>query len=245
MKKGVKPPASPFVSRPVEVDGVRYPCKLFVPGEWAGAAPPVILFLHGAGERGRDGVAQTTVGLGPAVARRAEDFPAIVVMPQAPATGAWTGAAARAAVVALDDAMEEFGGDPARVYLTGVSMGGYGACEIALADPEGFAALVPVCGGLRPHVAFPGSTDRAASGSATSLVDRAAARLARIPIRVFHGSADRIVPVGESRVMVDALRRAGADVLYTEYPGVGHNAWDPAYAEPELWSWMFGQRRRG
>jgi predicted peptidase len=225
------------------VNGLRYPYQVFVPAKRSRTRPPVILFLHGSGERGSDGARQTTVGLGPEVARRASDFPAIVVMPQAPADSVWAGPPTRAALDALDSAMTEFNGDPERVYLTGISMGGYGTWEIALDNPTRFAALVPICGGVRPIPTNPRIAVRAVAGLPGDIFDNAAARVARIPTWIFHGSADRSVPVDESRGMAEALRKAGAKVQYTEYEGVGHNSWDRAYAAPALWTWLFAQRR--
>jgi predicted peptidase len=244
-RKGAARPAAAgsFVGGTAVVDGVSYPYQVFVPRARARARPPVILFLHGSGERGGDGLRQTAVGLGPAVARRARDFPAIVVMPQAPADSVWVGPPARAAIVALDAATTEFGGDPERVYLTGISMGGYGTWEIALENPTRFAALVPICGGLRPIAAQPRITVQAVAGLPGDVYDNAAVRLASVPAWIFHGSADRSVPVAESRSMAEALRKAGARVQYTEYEGVGHNSWDPAYADAALWTWLFEQRR--
>jgi predicted peptidase len=235
--------AGTMVSRAVEVDGVRYPYQVYVPAVRGRARPPVILFLHGSGERGSDGVKQTTVGIGPAVRRRASDFPAVVVMPQAPADSVWAGPPARAAIAALDSAMAEFRGDPRRVYLTGISMGGFGTWEIALANPTRFAALVPICGGLRPISTQPNIAVRAVANTSGDIYDAAATTLARIPTWIFHGGADRLVPVEGSREMANALRRAGGNVQYTEYAGVGHNSWDPAYAESTLWPWLFAQRR--
>jgi predicted peptidase len=242
-KTAVKTAPASFVRRDVVVDGVRYPYQVFLPQAQAGRKPPVILFLHGSGERGRDGFLQTTVGLGPEVTRRSADFPAIVVMPQAPPDSVWAGPPAQAAILALENALTEFSGDPDRLYLTGVSMGAYGALEIALLNPGRFAALVPICGGLRPIAAHPGIAVRGVAGVLGDVYADAASRLARIPTWIFHGSADRVVPVEGSRLMAAALRNAGAEVHYTEYAGVGHNSWSRAYAEPELWTWLFAQRR--
>ena len=194
------------------------------------AAPlPVILFLHGRGESGTDGVAPTTVGIGPAIRRNPERFPALVVFPQASHGYGWRGLNMRDAIAALDDAIKTHDVDEDRVYVTGISMGGYGAWAAALAQPERFAAIVPVCGGLDHTLGI--------------TIPDAATRIARIPQWVFHGEADNIVPVTESRAMVDALRTAGCEVRYTEYPRVRHNSWDPAYAEPELMPWLLAQRR--
>lgn len=244
-KSAAKGAAGSFVTRTAVMDGVSYPYQVFVPRARVGARPPVILFLHGSGERGSDGSRQTTVGLGPPVVHRARDFPAIVVMPQAPVESVWAGAPARAAIVALDTATKEFAGDPERVYLTGISMGGYGTWEIALENPGRFAALVPICGGVRPIAAQPRIAVRAVAGLPGDVHDNAAVRLANVPAWIFHGSGDRSVPVAESRAMAEALRKAGAEVQYTEYEGVGHNSWDPAYAEAALWNWLFAQRLPG
>ena len=242
-KRAAPAPPVGLVSRTAVLDGVSYPYQVFVPGSRARAPKPIILFLHGSGERGSDGRLQTTVGLGPAVLRRAADFPAIVVMPQAPADSVWSGPPARAAMVALDEALAEFGGDAERVYLTGISMGGYGTWELALAHPTRFAALVPICGGLQPIAALPSIAVRAVANLPGDIYANAAARLAAIPVWIFHGSADRSVPVAESRAMAAALAKAGAKGQYTEYLGVGHNSWDAAYADPGLWTWLFAQRR--
>ena len=122
-------------------------------------------------------------------------------------------------------------------------MGGYGTWLLALEQPERFAAAVPVCGGLDRGSAV--RIPALAAGSPDRLYARAAQRIAHIPQWVFHGDADNIIPVEESQIMVAALRDAGAEVRYTEYPHVRHNSWDPAYAEPELMPWMLAQKRSG
>lgn len=245
---GGAPPVSPappeFVTRSTTVDGSTYTYQVFVPHRPARQArSPVILYLHGAGERGTDGQLQTMVGLGPVVKARAESFPAIVVFPQAPPDSVWNGASARAAMQALEAALREFGGDPTRIYLTGLSMGGYGTWDLALEHAGRFAALVPICGGLHALHAFPNIRVTQIPPDDPDPYATAAARLAAVPIWLFHGEADRTVPVEESRRMAAALRRGGATVRYTEYPGVGHNSWESAYNEPELWRWLFAQRR--
>jgi predicted peptidase len=217
-----------FTRREVLVQGVRTVYQIFKP-PLDDAAPPVILFLHGAGESGADGLRPTTVGVGPAILREPSRFPAIVVFPQASKGYGWRGFNLSAAFAALDDVMHAYDGDVHRVYATGISMGGYGAWAAALAQPERFAALVPVCGGL--------------DFTTGVTIPDAASRLANIPHWVFHGSADDIIPVTESRAMVDALRTAGANVRYTEYLGVRHNSWDRAYADEGLMPWLLGQSR--
>ena len=240
---GPTPAPAGFVVRTTTVDGATYRYQVFVPRRAErGGRPPVILYLHGAGERGADGELQTMVGLGPVVKGRAESFPAVVVLPQAPRDSVWSGAPARAAMQALDAALREFRGDSTRVYLTGLSMGGYGTWQLALEHPGRFAALVPICGGIRAPGAL--ATIRVAGVPADAADPYAyvATRLAATPAWLFHGDADGAVPVSESRSMAEALRRAGGDVRYTEYAGVGHNSWESAYNEPELWRWLFAQR---
>lgn len=237
-----------FLSRSLEVDGRQYRWQVFVPGAvLAGAEtdPPVILFLHGAGERGSDGGRQTAIGL-PAVLRERPDFPALVVMPQAP-RGTWWGTPEieRLALAALAAAAAEFGGDPDRTYLTGLSLGGYGTWAFAYRHPERFAALVPVCGGVSPaRSRLPVPDWHPVAVRPEDPWAEAARVVAGIPVWVFHGGEDRRVPTEESRRMVGALEAAGARPRYTEYPGVAHDSWVRAYREEGLYEWLLAQRRR-
>lgn len=222
--------AATFVRREVVVAGTRTIYQVYEPPAIdRGAVLPVVLFLHGAGESGSDGIAPATVGLGPALRR--SSIPALAVFPQASVGYGWRGFNLQAAIAALDDVEQNYRVDPARVYVTGISMGGYGTWRIALEQPARFAALVPVCGGLDVR------------GASLATHADAARILASIPQWVFHGDADDIIPVEESRRMVEALQREGANVRYTEYRGVRHNSWDRAYAEPELFAWLLQQRR--
>src|SRR5437667_2706635 len=240
---GTTPATNGFVARTTTVDGTLYRYQVFVPRRTdRGARPPIILSLHGAGERGMAAHLRTMVGLGPVVRGRADSFPAVVVMPQAPSDSVWSGAPARAAMQALDAALLEFRGDSARVYLTGLSMGGYGTWQLALEYPGRFAALVPVCGGIRSPSALASIRVAGVPADAADPYAYVAARLADTPVWLFHGEADGAVPVSESRSMAQALRQASGDVRYTEYAGVGHNSWESAYNEPELWRWLFAQR---
>lgn len=228
-----------FAPREVAVGGVMTTYRLYDPPV-AEEPLPLILFLHGAGESGRDGLLPTTVGIGPAIRRDPDRFPAMVVFPQASQGYGWSGFNLAAAVAALDDVERTHRVDRTRVYVTGISMGGYGTWLVALEQTQRFAAAVPVCGGLdrrswMQSPSFDGSVD---------VVAAAAQRLSRLPQWVFHGDADNIIPATESRTMVHALRAAGADVSYTEYAGVMHNSWDRAYAEPGLMPWLLQQRRR-
>jgi predicted peptidase len=233
-----------FVERSLVLGGIARRYQVFVPSPRAGGRhPPVILFLHGTGERGSDGDKPTRVGLGPYLRAHADGFPAIVVFPQAPEGNDWKGTAADIAFAALDQATAEFGGDRRRTYLTGLSMGGYGTWELALLQPRRFAALIPVCGALLPP-----RDERDLFVTPLAGVDDPyavlAAQLRHVPSWIFHGAKDDLVPPRDDRLTYAALKAAGADVHYTEFPDANHNAWDPAYATPELWAWLFERRRR-
>ncbi len=237
-------------NRVVTVNGREFPYVVLDPssrerGE-GGRRPdeglrPVILFLHGAGERGSDGMRQTLVGLGPVLRDHPERVPAIVVMPQVPPDERWLGDPAEAAMKALDAAVAEFGGDRNRVYLTGLSMGGYGTWHLALAHPDRFAAIVPVCGGLMPHDTALSVRQSPLTMSASDPYAFTAHALRAMPVWIFHGAADATIPASESQRLTDALKKEGADVHYTVYPGVGHNAWDRAYADEEMWRWILSK----
>lgn len=190
---------------------------------------PAILFLHGAGERGSDNEAQTRVGLGAALRDGKVDPAAIVVFPQCPAGSNWV-VEQRRALAALDAAQRELAIDPRHVALTGISMGGAGAWALAAAHPRRFCALAPVCA----YVHVPAAVKELRAPAAPS-PEALAARLPPIPIWIFHGAADPVVPVSESRRMADLL---GANAAYTEFPRVGHNAWDPAYTTTGLVEWL-------
>lgn len=213
------------VALTTKADDGDQPAALYVPAnyddrrEW-----PLIVFLHGMGERGTDGVAQTEVGIGPAIVAHPERFPALVVMPQCSPSYVWSSPNGIAHVDhAIAQVRERYNVDDERIYLTGLSMGGYGAFNYGALHPDLFAAVVPICGGGNP--------------------DRHAEPLAAIPMRVFHGGADPVVAPERSRQMVEAIRNAGGDVQYTEYPGVGHNSWDATYGDPEVITWMLAQRK--
>jgi predicted peptidase len=231
-----------FLDGVVTVAQQDYRYQVYVPRAYdPGQRWPVILFLHGAGERGGDGVLQTVVGLGDAVRRDPARFPALVVFPQAPGDALWTGAPAEAAMAALEAVMVRYATDPDRVYLTGISMGGNGAWYLAYRHPDRFAAVAPICGWVESHPHF--SRGQVVPGQDGEPFQALAQRLAGVPIWIFHGDADTAVPVEQSRRAAAALEAAGADVRYTELPGVGHNSWDPAYQSSELSHWLFQQRR--
>jgi predicted peptidase len=211
-------------------DGQKAKYSLFVPHGYRPDVPaPVILFLHGAGEAGSDGQKPTQVGIGPAIRAREAAFPFLVVFPQAsdrvPATfGSWLPGQPDAdrALAILDEVQREFRTDPQRVYLTGISVGGNGVWHLAAAQPDRWAAIVPVCG-LGP-------------------VTKADA-VKTIPCWCFHGADDGNVSVQQSRNMIDALRQVGGSPRYTEYPGVGHNSWENAYGTDEVYKWLLQQAK--
>lgn len=233
-----------FLERTAAAGSLTIPYTVYVPPRWTPERKwPVILFLHGAGERGNDGEKQTAVGLGRAIRLAPGRFPALVVFPQAPEETRWIGEPAAAAMQALDETIAKFNGDPARVYLTGLSLGGYGTWHLALAHPDRFAALVPVCGGIvRAGSATSVAQSPLTAGAADPYAFTARA-LRTIPVWMFHGADDTTVLPTESRRMADALRDAGGEVRYTEYAGVGHDSWTRAYAEEDLWLWLFAQKR--
>jgi len=237
-------PGARFVERELDFEGRRYRYQVFVPTALADiGARPIVLFLHGSGERGRDGWQQTESGLGPYLRRHAADFPALVVLPQVPDDEQWMGINARMAIAALDAASAEFGADPARTYLTGMSMGGYGVWEIALMQPERFAALVPICGAL--HSPREDYDQLYVSGVADER-DRYSAlatRLRNVPVWMFHGALDDQVPPTDDRKLYKAARLVGAPFRYSEYPDGNHNAWDPTYQDPAMWKWLWAQRK--
>lgn len=237
-----RPPQSGFLDRVARIQGVDRPYKVYVPeGYTPDTRWPVILFLHGAGERGADGVLHTKIGLGRAIREAPSRYPAIVVFPQVPLDTTWVGEQGRVAMAALEKTLHEFSTDRDRVYLTGLSMGGQGAWSLAYAHSDQFAAAVVVCG-------FIGIGSGAfATFMPAEVTDPPAAlatRIRRLPVWVYHGDADRSVPVEQSRTVVASLKAAGADVRYTELPGVGHNSWDAAFGSPQVAAWLFKQRRK-
>lgn len=229
-----------FLDRSITVGGENYLYQVYVPrAPPKGTRLPIILALHGSGERGSDGMLQTEVGLGGAVRRFASRWPAIIVFPQARPDTGWQGRSAAMALAALDREARAFRTDPHRVYLTGLSLGGNGVWYLAYHHPERFAAIVPVCGfvtarGPLPQIAPSGADPYGA----------VAKRIARVPAWIIHGDADGTVPVEESRRMATVLRAAGAAVHYNELAGVDHASWAPGYADPALAEWLFRQRGR-
>jgi predicted peptidase len=178
---------------------------------------PLMMFLHGSGESGTNLAKVKTHGP-PKVVESKPDFPFILVSPQSAGRG-WNSDTLNAL---LDDVIRKYRVDKSRVYLTGLSMGGYGTWSLAAAHPEKFAAIVPICGGGNPADAK---------------------KLVGLPIWVFHGAKDPTVPVQRSREMVEAIKAAGGNVKLTEYPEAGHDCWTETYDNPELYTWLLAQKR--
>ncbi len=191
----------------------------------------MIIFLHGAGERGSDNEINlkyiTDLFLNPVNRKK---FPAHVVVPQCPAGKWWAPQnwnevqhfPADQVIRLMDEVIRTKPVDVSRIYVMGLSMGGNGAWYLLTKYPDKFAAGVPICGwGDRQQVV----------------------NMKNIPVWVFHGDKDTVVPVEKSRELVNALTRAGSSPRYTEYAGIGHDSWTPALAEPELLKWLFGHKK--
>jgi predicted peptidase len=232
-----------FLDRTITVAGRSYRYQVYVPADYQSKPSwPAILFLHGAGERGDDGLLQTNVGLAPAIRKTPSRYPAIAIFPQVPRDSQWVGAPADMAVAALQQTMKEFKVDPKRVYLTGLSMGGHGTWYVAYRNPDLFAAVVPICGWVREFPFFKGSVP-VVPGDSAAVMPNLVRRLARTPIWIFHGEVDQVVNVDGSREPFNALQAASADVRYTELLGLDHNSWDAAYGSEEFTRWLFAQHR--
>lgn len=180
---------------------------------------PTIIFLHGAGERGsnledvkRHGVAK--------IVEEQPDFPFIVISPQCPPDEYWS---VQLLSILLDEAISLYPIDPDRVYLTGLSMGGYGTWHLAAAEPQRFAAIAPICGGGNPS---------------------AVRKLKNLPAWAFHGARDNVVPLKESEIMVSALKAGNGNVKFTLYPDADHDSWTQTYNNPELYEWFLQHRRQ-
>jgi predicted peptidase len=195
---------------------------LYLPPDYeAQESWPLILFLHGRGERGDDLELVKKHGL-PKKLDSGESLPFVIISPQCPAGSYWT-EELDALNALLDDVLASLKVDARRVYLTGLSMGGSGTWYLAARYPQRFAAIVPICG----------------------VGNRIAAqeRLQTMPVWVFHGDADPIVPISQSQMMVEALQSVGGNVRFTIYPGVEHDSWTAAYNTPELYDWLLRHSR--
>ncbi len=208
---------------------VTIPFLAFVPENYdpQGERWPLILFLHGLGESGNGNLEKVKIHGPPKIVKKRKDFPFVVVSPQSPfpEKGRYRTAWKPAQLIQLlDHALQELHVDEDRVYLTGLSMGGFGTWRLAASHPERFAAAVPICGGGIP-----------AWGP----------QLTTLPIWCFHGGKDNVVKLAESQQMVQAVRQAGGDkIKLTIYPNAGHDSWTETYNNQEVYHWLLSHRRK-
>jgi predicted peptidase len=209
-----------------DVREVQIPYLLFLPETYEKQKEPwpLLLFLHGLGESGNGNLDRVKIHGPPKIVDKQPDFPFILISPQCPKPtnhyrDAWQ---ADQLIQLIDATAKTYRVDPHRIYVTGLSMGGFGTWRLAATYPERFAAAVPICGG--------GKTE---FGEA----------LKSLPIWAFHGAKDNVVPHAESQKMVEAVNAAGGAAKLTTYPDAGHNSWTAAYANPDLYKWLLSQKR--
>lgn len=188
-------------------------------GQDKGKKWPLLIFLHGSGERGSD-LAKVKVHGPPKLVEAGQDFPFIIVSPQCPADTRWSTDLLDGM---LDQILRENRVDTTRIYLTGLSMGGFGTWDWAIASPKRFAAIVPICGGGKPEDVW---------------------AIRKMPTWVFHGAKDQAVPLQKSQDMVDALKKTGNPVQFTVYPEADHDSWTETYNNPALFEWLLKQQKQ-
>ncbi len=210
------------------VGNLQYLC--YLPKDYPGTNGqrwPLLLFLHGAGERGSDLLRAAVHGPLKQV-RRGQEFPFIVVAPHCPADRIWED---EPLLQLLNHVEQKYAVDAHRIYLTGISMGGYGTWQLGLRHPGKFAALVPICGGGNMIEVVLGPRDNPAA-------------FQHLPIWAFHGAKDDVVPLSESERMVGQLKKLGVkNVRLTVYPEADHDSWTETYENPELYAWLLRQSR--
>ena len=239
---------SAFLERSVTTNNRDYHYRVWLPAHYTKLHHwPVVLYLHGSGERGDDNLRPLASGLPAALERFGQRYHCVVVIPQCADGHEWYGDMEQMALGALEQTIREFHGDRRRVYLTGVSMGGSGAWYFAR-HRRRFAAIVPIAGEIvrAPNDPFPTDVppDIARIAFAADPYATLAAEIGPAPVWAFHGAKDDVVPVTESRKMTAALQRAGGNVRYTELAGGKHEVWDAVYADPGVAHWMLQQRLR-
>ena len=238
--KPIKSPEEMFEAQQYTApNGEELSYRLLAPEQITGdTAYPLVIFLHGAGERGSDNLAQLKHGLrelcSPEWRKR---FPCYVIAPQCPSGQRWAdidwtkqeieapmtiSRPLEMTLEVVDQLLDTAPIDWSRIYITGLSMGGYGTWDAIYRRPNFFAAAMPICGGGDP---------------ATAPV------IQKVPIACFHGEQDRVVSPEKSRRIIQALRDLGANPIYVEYPGVGHDSWTETYSSEENWAWMFNQTK--
>jgi predicted peptidase len=203
--------------------------RLYLPSTYSPAGGrrwPVLLFLHGMGERGEDLQLLERHGP-PKLAAQGEELPFLLAAPQCPVTSTWP-MELESLQALIRSLIRTQAVDTSRIYLTGLSMGGYGCWHLAESLPHAFAAVAPVCGGTLPDVGFP---------------ERLAV-IKQLPVWAFHGAKDEVVPLEETRLIVRFLRKIGAPVKLTVYRNAGHDSWSATYRSPRLYEWLLRQRNR-
>lgn len=231
----------------VSTTGLALPYRILYPENYDKTKKyPLVLFLHGAGERGNNNESQLVHGAKLFIdSANRKTHPAIVIFPQCPTDSYWSSVdvnrntspftlqfdynkpitpALQAVIEVVKKTLSTESVDKSKVYITGLSMGGMGTFEAVYRYPELFAAAVPICG-----------------GADVNAYDK---RIAKIPFRVFHGAVDAVVDVKHSRAIVAKLKTLNVNVEYIEYPAVNHNSWDNAFAEQDFLKWMFSKQRR-
>jgi predicted peptidase len=214
-------PQQPHTFEKQVVKTIRLNYLLYLPPDYdEGQKWPLLMFLHGSGERGDNVELVKKYGI-PKLIDQGWQFPFIIASPQCPADSWWL-AELDGLKALLDYLIENYPVDSRRVYLTGLSMGGHGAWEFGMAYPEYLAGLAPICGGGNPNRAH---------------------LLKDVPVWAFHGAKDTRVPLSESQRMVDALQSCGGNVKLTIYPDADHDSWTETYDNPELYEWFLNQQR--
>jgi predicted peptidase len=225
---GVRPGVqTPQTFLGMESHSVKYDYLVYVPKGKSGKKLPLVLFLHGMGERGTN-VSLVAVHGPPKLVKQGREFPFILVSPQCPNGSFWR---PDDVMSLLDDVVKRYPVDEDRIYLTGLSMGGFGTWSLVALYPERFAAAIPICGG-GDQVAM-AAQDKEKS-----------AALKALPIWVFHGAKDPVVNLAKSQEMVEAVQRKGGNVRLTIYPEAGHDSWTETYANPEVYEWLLRQSRQ-
>ena len=188
---------------------------------------PLMLFLHGAGERGTD-LNRVAIHGPMSLVKQGTNFPFIIIAPQCPAGQLWEN---EPLLQLLNHAVKHLAVDTNRIYLTGLSMGGFGTWKLGLSHPERFAAIAPICGGASMIDVVLGTWDKKKE-------------LEKLPMWAFHGAKDDVVPLNESERVVNALKNGGVkDIKLTVYPEAKHDSWREAYADPKLYEWLLKQER--
>lgn len=206
---------------PTPADVLRY--LVHVPADYDADRSriwPLVLFLHGAGERGSD-LDLAAVHGPPRLADDGHEFPFVLVTPQCGESSQWVAELSTLSGL-VDEVVSTHRVDPDRISVTGLSMGGFGTWSLAVRYPDRFAAIAPICGGLWMQSAAP---------------------IRHLPVWAFHGDADDVVPVSATEEITTELRSLDADVRFTRYAGVGHDSWTETYENPELYDWLLSKRR--